>query len=76
MLKTKIQNKRSKYKTKNIQPAIDNKTIEFIKKEAAREFPEDEALQQVHISRKIISLEAKAKGMNLIDYVKSCSGSS
>ena len=71
MLKTKNQNKRSRYKTRNTQHMIDNKTIEFIKKEAAKEFPEDEALQQVHISRKIISLEAKAKGMNLVEYIKS-----
>lgn len=33
-------------------------------------FPEDGALQQVHIAHKIISKEAEKKGMKYIDYVK------
>ena len=44
--------------------------MEEIKKKVKLDFPEDEALQQVHIARKIISREAEKKGMKYIDYVK------
>lgn len=46
---------------------VDRKTIEEIRKE----FPGDPALQQIHIARKRISLSAKAKGLNLSDYINS-----
>ncbi len=35
-----------------------------------REFPNDPALQQVHIARKIIALEAEREGMHYISYIK------
>jgi len=35
------------------------------------EFPEDFALQQIHIARKILAKEAELKGLNYIDYIKS-----
>jgi hypothetical protein len=35
-----------------------------------REFPHDPALQQVHIARKILSLEAKLEGLTYLEYVR------
>ena len=35
-----------------------------------REFPHDPALQQVHIARKILSLEAKQEGLSYLEYVR------
>ena len=48
---------------------IDEKT----KKEIEREFPGDPALQQIHIARKLISREAKEKGLSLKEYIKNYS---
>lgn len=45
--------------------------IEKIKKEVETEFPNDLALQQIHIARKIISFEAKMAGLSYLDYIKS-----
>jgi len=44
--------------------------IERIKSEVELEFPNDFALQQIHIARKIISKEAKMKGLSYLDYIK------
>ncbi len=41
--------------------------IEIVVKE---EFPEDPALQQVHIARKILAREAENAGLSYLDYVK------
>jgi len=41
-----------------------------IEKEVKSEFPDDPALQQVHIARKIIAREEK-KGLSFIKYIKS-----
>ena len=71
MHKTKVQNRSIKYKIS--KSLIDKKKLEKIKKEVEKEFPNDDALQQIHIARKLISIEAKAKGMSLIEYIKSCS---
>lgn len=49
---------------------ISNEEMEKIKKEVEKEFPGDTALQQVHIARKIISIEAKQKGLGLFEYYK------
>ncbi len=35
------------------------------------EFPEDPALQQIHIARKIIPKEAELKGLTFFEYIKS-----
>ena len=42
-------------------------------KEMEKEFPNDTALQQIHIARKILAKEAELKGMKYIDYIKSIS---
>jgi hypothetical protein len=45
--------------------------IEKIKKMVEKEFPNDPALQQVHIARKIIAKEAELRGMSFLEYIKS-----
>jgi hypothetical protein len=44
--------------------------MERIRKAAEKEFPNDPALQRVHIARKIISAKAKREGLSFFDYVK------
>jgi hypothetical protein len=39
-----------------------------IEQEAGQEFPDDYALQQLRISKKILAMEAKRLGMNYFDY--------
>ena len=34
------------------------------------EFPDDPALQQVHIARKTIAKEAEAEGLSFLEYIK------
>ena len=41
-----------------------------IKEEIEREFPGDPALQQIHIARRIISKEAREKGVTLQNYIE------
>ncbi|MBL7075482.1 hypothetical protein ISS37_09625 [candidate division KSB1 bacterium] len=50
---------------------IKEKDIEEIKKMVKEEFPDDPALQQVHIARKIIAKEAELEGASFFEYVKS-----
>jgi len=45
--------------------------IKKLEKTVEKEFPDDPALQQVHLARKILSREAKEKGMSFIEYVNS-----
>ena len=45
--------------------------IKKIKKMVEEEFPNDPALQQVHIARKIIAKEAELKGMSFLEYIQS-----
>ena len=49
---------------------VKKKEIERIAKMAEKEFPQDPALQQVHIARKVISKEAELAGLSFIDYIK------
>jgi len=49
---------------------LNEEEIEKIKKEIELEFPNDIALQQIHISRKILSREAEIKGLKYLDYIK------
>jgi hypothetical protein len=50
---------------------ITKEDIEKIRQFMEKEFPHDPALQQVHISRKIIAREAELEGMSFLEYVKS-----
>ncbi len=47
------------------------KDIEEIRKVIEEEFPNDPALQHVHIARKIIAKEAGFEGLNFLEYIKS-----
>ena len=49
---------------------IAEKEMEMIRKTAEAEFPNDPALQQVHIARKIIARVAELEGFSFIEYVK------
>jgi len=49
---------------------IKEEDIENIRKAVENKFPEDPALQQVHIARKIIAKEAQLEGLSFFDYVK------
>lgn len=50
---------------------ITEKEIEGIKKMVEVEFPDDPALQQIHIARKIIAKEAELEGLSFLEYIKS-----
>lgn len=52
---------------------VTDKDFEKIKREVEMEFPEDPALQQVHMARKILAKEAREKGLSYFDHVKSLS---
>ena len=49
---------------------LDEGEINKIKKDIEKEFPNDFALQQIHIARKIIAREAEMKGLKYLDYIK------
>lgn len=49
---------------------ITEKEAEEIKRMIEKEFPNDPALQQVHIARKIIAREAEPEGLSYIEYIK------
>jgi hypothetical protein len=50
---------------------ITEKEVKKIRKMVENEFPDDPALQQVHIARKIISREAELEGLSFLEYIKS-----
>jgi hypothetical protein len=50
---------------------VNENDIKKIKKMVEEEFPNDPALQQVHIARKIIAREAELKGLSFLEYIKS-----
>ncbi|HDG64293.1 MAG TPA: hypothetical protein ENG72_02860 [Thermococcus sp.] len=50
---------------------ISEKDIKKIENEVKKEFPNDPALQQIHIARKIISKEAEITGLSFLEYIKS-----
>ena len=50
---------------------ITQEELEEIKKMIEEEFPDDPALQQVHIARKIIAKEAEHEGLSYLEYIKS-----
>ncbi len=49
---------------------LDEQEINKIRKVIEQEFPNDIALQQIHIARKIIAREAEMKGLKYLDYIK------
>jgi cobalamin biosynthesis Co2+ chelatase CbiK len=49
---------------------IKEKDIQKIERMVEKEFPEDPALQQIHIARKIIAKEAELKGLTFLKYIK------
>ena len=49
---------------------IKKREIDKIKIMVGKEFPQDPALQQVHIARKIISKEAELAGLSFSEYIK------
>jgi hypothetical protein len=49
---------------------IEEKDVEKIRRAVEKEFPEDPALQQVHIARKIIAKEAQLEGLSFFEYIK------
>ena len=49
---------------------ITKEEIERIRKRVEEEFPDDPALQQVHIAKKIIAKEAELEGLSFIEYIK------
>lgn len=51
---------------------LEKEELDKIKKEIEHEFPNDFALQQVHIARKIIAKEAEKKGLSYLEYIKQC----
>ncbi len=50
---------------------ITEKDMEEVRKMIEAEFPDDPALQQVHIARKIIAREAELEGLSFLEYIKS-----
>ena len=50
---------------------IAEKEMEMIRKRVEAEFPNDPALQQVHVARKIIAREAELEGLSFLEYIKS-----
>ncbi len=49
---------------------VKEKDIEEIRRAVEKEFPNDPALQQVHIARKIIAKEAQLEGLSFFEYIK------
>lgn len=71
MQKVKGKNRNIQLKHRQVKGNIGKMTLDRIKKEAAKEFPGDEALQQVHIARKILSYKAKASNKSYSNYILS-----
>jgi len=49
---------------------LSKQRFEKIKKEVEKEFPEDFALQQIHLARRILTEEAKENNISLLEYIK------
>ena len=49
---------------------ITEKEMEEVRTMIAAEFPDDPALQQVHIARKIIAREAELEGLSFLECIK------
>ncbi len=53
---------------------LSKKEMDQIREAVGREFPNDPALQQVHIARKIISAKANREGLTFFEYIKTHQG--
>ncbi len=51
--------------------SITSEELEEIREMVEAEFPNDPALQQIHIARKIIAKEAEHEGLSYLEYIKS-----
>jgi len=51
---------------------LEKEELKKIQKEVEHEFPNDFALQQIHMARKIIAKEAERKGLSYLEYIKQC----
>jgi hypothetical protein len=49
---------------------IKEKEIKEIRRAIEKEFPEDPALQQVHIASKIIAKEVESEGLSFLEYIR------
>jgi len=49
---------------------ITEKEVKRIRKMVGKEFPNDPALQQVHITRKIVAKEAEYEGLSFLEYIR------
>lgn len=49
---------------------IKEEDVREIRRVVEEEFPDDPALQQVHIARKIIAREAEHEGLSFLEYIK------
>lgn len=50
---------------------VKEREIRKIKKDIEKGFPYDFPLQQIHIARKIINMEAEKRGLSFIQFIKS-----
>ena len=50
---------------------VPKQEMKAIQEMVEAEFPDDPALQQVHIARKIIAREAEIEGLSFLEYVRS-----
>ncbi len=50
---------------------VTERQIEEIARGVAEEFPDDPALQQVHVARKILAKEAELQGSSFLQHIKS-----
>jgi len=67
-MQLKTEKRKKTISRKNQKNTVKENTY---KKEISKEFPNDMALQEVHLARKILLQKAKAENMSYIEYVKS-----
>ena len=53
---------------------LSREEIEEIRRKVIEEFPDDPALQQVHMARRILSMEARKQGMTVTELARAAAG--
>ena len=53
---------------------LSKEEVEEIRRVVMEEFPDDTALQQVHIARRILSLEARKQGKTVAELSRAAAG--